>query len=332
MQEQFIKFLKTKSPDNTSFVEEIASILDIGYDAAYRRVNLKTSLSLEEGVILARHYKISLNKLFEVGNQNTIVTELPPQPKDIIGLEHFLKASLMNVQAISKVKGSEMLYSAKDIPLFHTLNDSYLTRYKMYVWLKDINEEMAQSKITFDDWKDSIPDSLLQTAFDLANVYKHINITAIWNETTLTGSLQQVLYYFEAGLVSTETALLICHDMKEIIDKIEHQTIQQSLTGAQQDVYYHLYRCDLHTLHNTIMVSSKYGKVFFAPFTVLTYFKVEHPQTCELMYDFLQKMMRNSKLLATAGERDRTLFFNKIRQKIDIAMARIKMDDKMAFL
>ena len=225
-----------------------------------------------------------------------------------------------------------MLYSAKDIPLFHTLNDSLLTRYKMYVWLKDINEEMAQSKITFDNWKDTIPDSLLETAFDLANVYKHINITEIWNETTLTGSLQQILYYFETGLVSTKLALQICEDINDVINRVEQQTIEQSLTGAQSNIYYHLYRCDLHTLHNTIMVSSKYGKVFFQPFTVLSYFKIDHPQTCEMMYDFFQKMMRNSKLLANAGERDRTLFFNKIHKKIDNAKERIKMDDKMTFL
>lgn len=332
MQEQFIKYLKAKTQDNTSFVEEIASVLDIGYDAAYRRVNSKTSISLEEGVTLARYYKISLNNLFEVGNQNTVIAELPPQPKDVEGLEQFLKASLNNIQALSKVKGSELLYSAKDIPLFHTLNDSMLTRYKMYVWLKDINEEMAQSKITFDDWKDTIPDSLLNTSFDLANVYKHVNITAIWNETTLTGTLQQVLYYFETGLVSTEMALKVCEDIKTVVNRVEQQTIQQSLSGAQSNIYYHLYRCDLHTLHNTIMVSSKYGRMFFQPFTVLTYFKVNHPETCEMLYDFFQKMMRNSKLLATAGERDRTLFFNKIHQKIEIAIARIKMDDKMTFV
>ena len=94
MQEEFFKYIKSKSNDNTSFVEEIAGVLDIGYDAAYRRVNLKTSISLEESVTLARHYKVSLNKLFEVGNQNTVIAELPPQPKDEKGLEMYFKASL----------------------------------------------------------------------------------------------------------------------------------------------------------------------------------------------------------------------------------------------
>lgn len=332
MQKQFFKYLKAKSADNTSFLEEIASVLDIGYDAAYRRVNLKTNLSLEESVTLARHYKVSLNKLFEVGNQNTIVTELPPQPSNIEALELWLKASLQNVQALSKLKGTEVLYSAKDIPLFHTLNDSLLTRYKMYVWLKDINVEMAQSKITFDEWKDTIPNSLLEAAYKVSDVYKGVSITEIWNETTITGSLQQVLYYFETGLVSTKLALHICEDISQVINHIEEQTIAQSLSGANSDTFFHLYRCDLHTLHNTIMFSSKIGKVFFQPFTVIRYFKIDHPETCELQYEFFQKMMRNSKLLANAGERDRTLFFNKIHKKIEIAKARIKMDDKMSFV
>ena len=97
MQETFIKYLKAKSKDNTSFVDEIASVLDIGYDAAYRRINLKTSLSLEESVILARHYKISLNKLFEVGNQNSIVIDLSPIINNEQGLEEWLTISFHNL-------------------------------------------------------------------------------------------------------------------------------------------------------------------------------------------------------------------------------------------
>ena len=247
MQSQFIKYLMAKTNDNASFADEIATVLDIGYDAAYRRINNKTSLTLEEAVKLARHYKISLNKLFEVGNTNTITAELPPQPKDEAGLEQFLKVSLQNVQAASKVKGAEIIYSAKDIPLFHTLNDSTLTRYKMYVWLKDVNTKMAQSKITFDDWMKTIPDSLLQTAHDLSNSYKYISITEIWNETTLTGTLQQVLYYFETGLVSSHMALKVCQDISDVVNNVEQQTIQQSLIGAQSNIYFHLYH--LHDLN-----------------------------------------------------------------------------------
>ncbi len=332
MQEQFVKYLKEKSKDNTSFVDEIAGVLDIGYDAAYRRINLKTNLSLEESVKLAKHYKISLNKLFEVGNSNTLIAELPPQPRDELGLELWLKASLANISNLIKLKNCEMIYSAKDIPFFHTLNDSYLSRYKMYVWLKDLNSEMAKSKISFDEWIKIIPDSLLESAFNLSAAYKYIDITELWNDNTVTGSLQQLLYYFEAGLVSKDIALKICDDISTVIDHTEKQTIQQSITDATNENSYHLYKCDLHVLTNTVMIITPFSKVFFSPFTVLSYFKIEHSHTCEMMHEFLKKQMSNSKLLVNAGEKDRTLFFNKIHAKIDIVRQRIIREDAMIFL
>ena len=151
MQEKFIDYLKSKSNDKTSFIEEIASVLDIGYDAAYRRINNKTNLSLEESVKLAKHYKISLNKLFEVGSKTTILADLSPPIHNKEGLEIWLKQSYNSVFPLTKLKSASIIYSAKDIPLFHTLKDSYLSRYKIYVWLKDVDTEMTSNKVTFDE-------------------------------------------------------------------------------------------------------------------------------------------------------------------------------------
>ncbi|MEH6535228.1 MAG: hypothetical protein V7719_02460 [Psychroserpens sp.] len=332
MQEQFIKYLKAKFQDNTSFVEEIASILDIGYDAAYRRINSKTILSLEESVTLAKHFKISLNKLYEVGNQSSILTELSPRPSDEQGLEQWFKQSLQNVIPLTKLKQAEIIWSGKDISLFRTLTDSYLTRYKMYVWLKDLNVDMAKSKISFDDWVKRIPQSLLDSAFELSEVYKHINITELWNDNTVNGTLQQVLYYYEAGLVSRDLALLICDDIHDVINQIEGHTINQSIDKQENKTFFRLYKCDLHTLTNTVMIVTPSQKVFFSPFTVLSYFKIEHKPTCDMMYEFLQKQMSISKLLVTAGEKDRSLFFKTIHDKISLTKERINLDYKMNFL
>ena len=331
MQEQFIKYLKTKSQNNTSFVDEIDDILDIGYDAAYRRINLKTSLSLEESVKLAKHYKISLNNLFEVGSQNTILTELSPGPVDKDSLELWFRHSLQNLIPLTKIKNASIIYSAKDIPIFHTLKDSYLTRYKIYVWLKDVDINMTKSKITFDDFMKTIPSSLLESAFKLGEVYKDINMIEIWNNTTINGTLQQVLYYYESGSLSKELALLICDDIVEVFKEIEKQVIQQSQIGSKNHAIYELYLNEIHVLSNTIMVKTPNSKAFFAPFTVLSYFKIQHQATCDLMYGFLEKFMSNSKLLVNAGEKDRTLFFNRMYRKIDKLRDQINANEPFSF-
>ena len=331
MQEQFIKYLKAKSQNNTSFIEEIASVLDIGYDAAYRRVNLKTNLSLEESVVLARHYNVSLNKLYEVGSKTSIVVDLSPPFHNMEGLELYFRQSLINIEPLTKLKSASISYSAKDIPFFHTLKDTYLTHYKIYVWLKDVDTEMAKSKITFDEFRKTIPDSLLDSVYTLGDIYNYISITELWNDYTIIGTLQQVLYYFESRLLSKESALLICDDIEKVINQTEKQTIMQSLIGSNKGAAYNLYKTDLHTLNNTIMVQTANQRIFFQPFTVLTYFKIEHKPTCDLMFEFFEKQMANSKLLVNAGEKDRTLFFHKMHQKINKLRMRIQIDEPFDF-
>jgi hypothetical protein len=331
MQEQFIKYLKAKSKDNTSFIEEVAFVLDIGYDAAYRRVNLKTNLSLEESVILARHYNVSLNKLYEVGSKSSIVVDLSPHFHNVEGLEQYFRQSHKNIESLVKLKSASISYSAKDIPFFHTLKDTYLTHYKIYVWLKDVDTEMAKSKISFEQFRKTIPDSLLESVYTLGDIYNYISITELWNDYTIIGTLQQVLYYFESRLLSRESALLICDDIEKVINQTEKQTIMQSLIGSDNGATYNLYKTDLHTLNNTIMVQTAQQRIFFQPFTVLTYFKIEHKPTCDLMYDFFEKQKMNSKLLVNSGEKDRTLFFLKMHQKINKLRMRIEIDDPFVF-
>jgi hypothetical protein len=279
-----------------------------------------------------KYFKISLNKLFEVGSQHTLITEKSPKIVNAEGLENYFKTSLENLIPLTNLKSASITYSAKDIPLFYTLTDSFLTRYKIYVWLKFLNEDGSMAKTTFGDFIKTIPNSLLESAFALGETYNYISITEFWNDNTINGTLQQILYYFETGVLSRDLAIHICKDLSNIVDHVEQQTIKQTIINSKNNASYKLYKSDLLTMSNTIMVKTNHQKVFFSPFTVLTYFKIQHPQTCEEMDRFFQKQMLNSKLLANAGEKDRAMFFNKMHQKINSVIDRIHVgNDSIVF-
>jgi len=331
MQETFIKYLKDKMVSNTSFADEIASVLDIGYDAAYRRINLKTNLSLEESVKLAKHFKISLNKLYEVGSQQTILVEKSPRIVNQEHLESYFTESINNLIPLTKLKSASIIYSAKDIPLFYTLKDSFLTRYKIYAWLKFTNKEMTKNKISFDDFIQTIPSSLLEKAFELGKTYNFINITEFWNDNTINGTIQQIIYYYESQLLSKHLALKICDDLEDIVHHVEKQTIQQSIINSKNNASYNLYKSDLLTMSNIIMVKTTHKKAFFVPYTVLEYLKVEHQDTCDTIEYFFERQKTNSKLLVHSGEKDRTLFFNRMHKKINKLRERITIDEAFGF-
>lgn len=329
MQDEFIRQLKRLLPENMNLIDEMMGILNISYDAAYRRVTSKTNLSLEEAVILAKHFKISLNRMFEVGSQHTILTEKSPQIKDAAGLEEYLRVSLERITPLTSLKSAEIIYSAKDIPIFYTLSDTFITKYKCYVWLKFLNEDGSMAKTSFEDFLESVPNSLIDAANRVADTYRNINIVEFWNDNTINGTLQQIFYYFESGLLSTELALLICEDINNIINHVEQQTIDQVLLNSKNASSYNLYKSDLLTMSNTMMVRTKQQKMFFTPFTVLSYFRIEHPPTCDEMDRFFTKQMQNSKLLANSGEKDRNLFFNKMRQKVRAIIERINLNQDL---
>ncbi|MEE2802742.1 MULTISPECIES: hypothetical protein [Nonlabens] len=323
MQEQLFRKIKQLIPEHKNLMDEISGILDINYDAAYRRVNGMSKLSLNEAVILAKHYRLSLNKLFEVGEQNSILTQVSPHIATIEDLESYFKVSLSNIQELVKLKSASITYSAKDIPLFYTLKDSYITKYKCYVWLKFLNENGSMAKLTFTEFLDRCPSSLFKAAHELGSTYDYINITEFWNDNTINGSLQQILYYFETGRLDEKHALLICKDLHGIIDHVEKQCISQAIDNNDSTASYQLYTSDLLTMSNTIMVQTKNERVFFTPFTVLTYLKVEHKPTCDRLANFFEQQMKSSKLLVHSGEKDRAQFFERMRIKINRVAALI---------
>ncbi|NBR07721.1 MAG: hypothetical protein EBT92_18430, partial [Planctomycetes bacterium] len=58
--EQFVKRIKKVVPANISLVDEMAGVLDISNDSAYRRLRGETAITLDEAMLLCQHFKIAL--------------------------------------------------------------------------------------------------------------------------------------------------------------------------------------------------------------------------------------------------------------------------------
>ena len=72
MQEVFIKHLKQAVPANVSLVDDIADLLNISNDSAYRRLRNETELSLDETYKICKHYRISIDSV--LSNKGDSVT------------------------------------------------------------------------------------------------------------------------------------------------------------------------------------------------------------------------------------------------------------------
>ncbi len=305
-QQEFLDRIKKRLPANSSLIEGVAEALDISYDAAHRRTSLKSKLSLEESMVLARRFHISLDKLQEVTSNDIVAVQKTASITNEEELQKYFERSYTSLSSLKASKEGHLLYSAKDIPLFYLLEGNLLTRFKCYVWLKLLNPNFTDKK--FSEFHPNL--SLLTSAKELASIYSNLTVSEIWDITTINSTLKQIHFYYEAGLLDIEDALQLCTHLEELISGVAKKVSKNNGT-------FQLFYNELLLMNNQVLVQTPTQQSLYVPFSMLSYYLTSDPHTCEQAFNYFQKQLEHSKLLNKAGEKEQKTFFNKIYSKIN---------------
>lgn len=302
-QELFLKAIR-KQLSATSLNDEIATVLNISYDAAHRRVSGKSKFSIEETVALANHYNISLDALFS--KKENVIIEKTIEITSLKEMLVYFKNSAIQIAELTKSRNSVLYYSAKDIPLFYFMEGTIMSKFKAYVWLSMLNQNQEKEK--FENFV--IDESFMEHIQKLKKIYENVKVIEIWNDTTINSSLQQISYFYEAGLLSFKNAMALFFDLKRILTVVKNKS-------NKVDSNYSLFYNELILLNNNMLIKSETKLTMFIPYTLLGYFITDHKESCENVHQFFNQQIANSKLLNQAGIRDQNLFFNRADRKID---------------
>jgi len=303
-QETFVRELYKKNGRNNSLLDIVSSVLDISYDAAHRRISMKSKFSIDEAIELASHYGISMDTLFH--KEEHVLVKKTKEITSFQELALYLASSIKALQEYQADTSTLMYYSAKDIPLFYTLQNNVLSKFKLFVWLNLLDFEREPQ--SFESFQLKAP--TVENSQKLNDFYAQTNRHEIWNDTTINSTLQQIIYFYQSGLLSSEDAKTLCESVKELVADIEKKC-------TAKNEHYKLYYHDLLILNNNVLVTDQHQKSLFVPYTMLGYFITKDIDTCQNSLNFFQHQLKNSKLINTAGTRDKKIFFNKAYQKID---------------
>lgn len=309
-QELLLKTIRIHLSKETSLIDEIASVLDISYDASHRRVSQKSKFSIEETVLLCNHYGISMDAIF--GKKTNVFFNKTKEVQSLDDLILYFKDSVENLKEFKK-SNATMYYSAKDIPLFYTIGGTLLSKFKLYVWL---NLLIGKENIAaFEHFH--LTQKLQEHTSELQTIYNELSIHEIWNDTTINSTIQQIFYFFESGLLTLENALFLYEDVKNILKQLEEKC-------SKNEPNYHLYFNELLILNNNVLISNSEKSKLFLPYTMLGYFITNDKETTKNASNYFIHQLKNSKSLNLSGTRDRKLFFNKAHQKVDYYIQRVQ--------
>ena len=259
---------------------------------------------------LAKYFQISLDQ-FQASDHQIVArkTSAVTQTED---LESFFRSNLKVFENLPLNSEMTIYYSAKDIPFFYTLSDILLSRFKIYVWMNLLNAK--QVFIPF--LKFSPPDFEWNTK-ELRKIYEEQNVIELWNDMTISSVLQQIVYYYETGLLKIIEAGIILNELKELIEYIEQKT--------ENNPKFHLYENELMHLSNDIFFHHPQQSLFAIPVNMFGYILINDDKTCKETQNYFEHQIQNSKSLNTSGNKDRKKFFNKMYEQIETVNKRMNI-------
>lgn len=320
LHEAFLEEIRKELPANQSLIDAVAVALDISYDAAHRRTSLKSKFSLEEGILLARYFNLSLDSLFGTAKGQFVSVEKTKQITSEEELALYFESSYNSLLPLLNKGNGRIYYSAKDIPIFYTLSDDRLSHFKMYVWLKLLDKKYRDK--SFENFQPRL--TTIQSAKKLGALYQNIPATEIWDVTTINSTLKQIHFYYKAGQLAAETALELCMLLKELLNSISLKVISKK---SPLTLYYN----ELLLMNNNVLITSENQQSLFVPFSMLSYYLTSDIITCRQAKEYFHKQLKHSKLLNTSGEKEQNAFYNKMMQKVDALHRLISAEQLLDF-
>lgn len=157
----------------------------------------------------------------------------------------------------------------------------------------------------------------MEVMLKLKKAYEKVKIKEVWNDTTINSSLQQILYFYQAGLLNYNSANSLLNELKNILE-----IIKQKCNNPNSK--FSLYHNELILLNNNVLFETNNRLTLFVPYTLLGYFITKDKESCENVENFFKQQIKNSIPLNSTGIREQNQFFNKMNRKIDYFSSQIK--------
>ena len=255
-QQVFFNHIKGLLPPHISFVDEIAEVLNISNDSAYRRIRGEKPIALEEIKKLCIKYKISLDQLLHLNSESVIFTGKLANAQNF-NFELYLQDFLHQHEIINSFEEKELLILSKDVPVYHYYNFPELAAFKYFFWMKTILHYPDYSKTVFNS--SLLAESLMKTGEKILATVNKIPSTEIWNVENINTTLRQIEYYIETNVFASKEDVLKIYDcLEKTIDHVELQAeagykINQPGKGPHEGAPLNIYINEFYFGDNTYL-------------------------------------------------------------------------------
>jgi len=318
IQISFLSQIRDLLPANISFADDLAELLNISRDSAYRRIRGETVLSLDEVKKLYDQYGLSIDAIVSPNSNMVLIHH---QASDFnFSLKEWLGSLISNLEMAKSSKTLEIIYAAKDIPIFHYFQFPELAAFKLFVWSKSVIQDPRCEQLLFSP--DVVPKEILAEAAKAWQLFSSIASVEIWSDEVLNGTLKQIEFYYECGFFpQRDIATHLCNSLYEFVDHVKKEAGdgRKSEGGT-----FTLYQNEILIPDNTIYANIHNQRVVFINYNTMDLLTTHQESFCEKTESYMNNLIKNSALISSTAEKERNRFFNKLKAKIEASKIRLE--------
>ena len=319
LQQQIFQAIKRKLQKEESVAEEMASLLGISTDSAYRRMRGEKTITFEELYKIATNYNISLDQLMNINNGG-ILFQGQYLDKQNFRFEEYMTSMLQNLSYMNSFKEKEFYYSCKDMPVFDHFVFKEIAAFKWFFWLKTYFQfpEFERKKFRFADY----PDELFAIDQKVLNLYNQIPCIEIWNIESMSIILRQIEFYRDGQVFNSDKDVYILY---EAVEKLWSHIEKQAALGYKFNYAdpeqkpmgkFSMYFNEVLLGDNSMLVILNGVKLSYMTHTTINFMLSRDVVFNENMYNHLRNQIKRSTLISAVSERERAKFFRIIRERI----------------
>ena len=318
VQSSFLNEMRSRLPESISFADELAEVLSISRDSAYRRIRGETLLSLDEVKKLCDHFRVSLDHALSPSSE-MVTFQVRSLNSDNFSFEKWLHSIYENLNMISQFSEKELIYHAKDLPIFHFFQYPLLASFKMYFWLKTFAKNPSSANEKFHPA--IIPQDLLSLGGRIWNKYANIPSTEILSQEALTATLRNIEFTLDCGFFKNrEDAVRLCDDCRLLLERLSQQAEhgrKGSDASPQDGAKFDIYHNEILIGDNTILFKMGEKRVTFVTANNFDILATSQEFFCHQTEQHINNVISRSTLLSLNAQKERAKFFNKVAERVE---------------
>ncbi len=317
IQSVFLEQIKNRLPENISFADKLAELLNISRDSAYRRIRGETVLSLDEVKQLCDRFGVSLDAILSPAVNTSLFHHRALSTT--YTLEQWLNSVGRNMEVVNGFHQREMIFAARDMFIFHYFRLPELSAFKMFFWLKTVIKDPTYANQSFHT--DVIPKEILQAGNKLWKLYATVPSTEIWSDEAINETIKQIEFYHECRFFANKKqAMQLCDRLIELINLIKSDAAEGKKTGGEA---FKLYENEILIADNTVLARMDKMRMVYINYNTLNLLTTHQETFCDKAEKYLDNLIKNSTLISVSAEKERNKFFNKMKERIEVFKSKL---------